>query len=228
MSILGKLRTLGLLHFAETSFNRFIPSWIFRFVIGDLYELDIATLMELNQTLDNDTFDITVVDRGDSGRWETLRNVTWNCVDPSATKNHWGYQIRFNHAADKILGGVWGGGERFPESDLGFEVQLKDRQAWIYCAFVDSSARGQGVYKRLLAFASSHLHGQGFEEVFVVVQPWNRASTYIHKKYSLGKKGRITAIRLLSASFIFCHGRPQGDRICTTSIDKKPVRITIQ
>jgi ribosomal protein S18 acetylase RimI-like enzyme len=227
MAIIKKIKALGIVHFTETIFNRIIPSWIFRFVIGDMYELDIATLKQLNNSFDNNEFELSTVDSANVGDWKTLRTMTWNCVDPSATTNHWGYRLKDFDIADKILGGVWGGGGQFPESDLGFEIQLEDRQAWIYCAYVDSSARGRGVYKRLLAFAVTHLSDQGFENVYVVVQPWNRASTYIHKKYSLGCTGRITALRLFAISFVVCRGAAKSKRWYTTSIERKPVPIAI-
>ena len=156
-----------------------------------------------------------------------MRETTWNSVPLKTSKNDYGYAISRHDEPSLTLGGVWGGIGSFQESNLGFQLQFKDFEGWIYCAYVDERARGAGIYKRLLSFAAKDLNEKGHSRLLVIVQPWNRASTYIHKKYSKANIGRISVIRIFNIAFVFRRGKVKKNRSFTTQVSLNPVELTV-
>jgi ribosomal protein S18 acetylase RimI-like enzyme len=212
-------------HSAEILFNRIVPVWLFRFSMGTVFKLDCEKLCHALDTVGPSDLVMQCVD--DTELRDRLRKTTWNSVPIETSANHYGYAIYRNEAPDKILGGVWGGIERFNEADLGFQIQLRPEQSWIYCAYVAAEARGEGVYKRVLSFAARDLREKGHDELRVIVQPWNRASMAIHRKYSNEIIGRITVIRVFALAIVFCSGQLTKSKTCTTELLTDPVRIDV-
>jgi GNAT superfamily N-acetyltransferase len=212
------------LHRFEQIFNRIVPTWIFRFSVGDVFELDIPQLAELSKKLDLQGMSIKSVE--DAEERSDLRKNTWNSTLLSCTENDFGYSV-VDEPSKEFLGGVWVGEDYFIESDLGFEIRMRPKQAWLYCAFVSKAARGRGIYQRLLGFVGQHVADKGFEQLYVMVQPWNKASTYIHKKYSSRSIGRIIVIRIFSLSVLFRTGLLTKDRTITTQLIRNPVQVKL-
>lgn len=227
MSLIQKIKERGLLHSIEIVFNRIVPAWLFRFSTGQVFELDPPKLIEVLGALDNSDFVLSCVDQ-DSPARDQLRTLTWNSVPIETSSNDFGYSIAHVATPDDVLGGVWAGIESFQEGDLGFQLQFEDQQSWIYCAYVNQEAQGKGVYKRLLSFGSNDLIDKGYRRIYVVIQPWNKASTYIHGKYAKGKIGTITAFRVFSFCAVFSTGAVEKDRTITGSPLSNPVQLRIR
>jgi ribosomal protein S18 acetylase RimI-like enzyme len=227
MSLIQKLKRRGILHSAEIAFNRIVPAWLFRFCKGQVFELDTRKLIELIGELDNSDFVINCVEQNSVARDE-LRKLTWNEVPIETSSNDFGYSITKAQSSEDVLGGVWAGIESFHEANLGFQLQFHKKQSWIYCAYVTKNARGQSIYRRLLSFSINDLIEKGYKQVLVVVQPWNKASTYIHQKYATRKAGKITAIRLFSFCAVFTTGLIKKDRTMTVSPAANPIQLRIE
>lgn len=213
-----------LIHRLEQLFNRIVPAWIFRLSIGDVYELDIPKLSDSLSQFDLQGISIKGVQ--DADERTRLRSNTWNSVLLACSADDMGYSA-VDEASKKFLGGVWAGKDYFIESDLGFEIRMRPKQAWVYCAYVSKAARGRGIYQRLLSFVGHDVSVNGFEQLYVIVQPWNLASTYIHKKYSSKAIGRVTVIRVFSIAAVFRTGLLTKNRTFTTQLVKNPVQINL-
>lgn len=223
MSILQKLKNRGLIAAIELQFNRIVPAWFFRFSVGDVFELDTEMLCRLNESLPADELAFHHVTSANDR--EQLRAITWNSVPIETTENDFGFAITDVDSPQSFQGGVWGGTETFIESNLGFRMILAPDQAWIYCAYINESFRGKGAYQRLLAFAAQHLQDQGYQRLYVVIQPWNKASIHVHRKYSIRRVGRIIAIRFLRLATVFKTGPLIQDRNWTIRPESEPVHF---
>ncbi len=225
MALLTKIRNRNVFHLIERTFNRIVPPWIFRFSVGDVLELDLAKLCDAANNLDSGDFRCRGVESSDER--EQLRSVTWNSVPLCSSENDFGYGICQEGDPQKFIGGVWGGIESFAEVDLGFQIRLEPDQAWIYCAFVSKNARGGGVYRRVLSFAANDLKRRGYHRLRVVIQPWNKASISVHARYSVGRIGRITVVRVFGLAAVFCAGRLTKSKTFTTDLVANPVVIEL-
>jgi len=226
MSLIQNIKKRGLLHSFEIGFNRFVPAWLFRLSTGCVLELDPEKLIDLSNGIDNSNYVLTCVEQGSPER-DQLRTLTWNSVPIKTSSNDFGYSIAHVSSPENVLGGVWGGIESFHESDLGFQLQFNDQQSWIYCAYVNKEAQGQGVYKRVLSFGANDLIEKGYKRILVVIQPWNKASMYVHGKYAKKQIGTITAIRLFSFCAVFSTDAVKKDRAMTFSPLSNPVQLRI-
>ena len=225
MSLIQKIRSHGIVHSVEILFNRIVPVWLFRFSVGTVLELNSEKLCHVLDEVGPSDFLIRCVD--DPEQRDRLRTKTWNSVPIETSANHYGYAIHRNEAPEQILGGVWGGIERFNEADLGFQIQLRPEQGWIYCAYVAGEARGEGVYKRVLSFAARDLREKGHDELRVMVQPWNRASMASHRKYSNEVIGSIAVVRVFNLAIVLCMGKLKKSKTCTTKLMDNPVLIEV-
>lgn len=226
ISIIRKLKTRGLIHVLETQFNRFVPAWLFRFSVGDVLELDLAALRahwNLNSSANYVFGQVT-----QPAQRELLRKLTWNSVPIETTESDDGYSIARASAEDDLLGGVWAANESFLESDLGFQVSLQNDQSWLYCAYVDQAARGQGLYRRLMAFVGQDLLQRERSRLLVVIQPWNKASMHVHRQFATDTLGRIIVLRVLWLSLVFSNGKLQQERSVTFRQRSNPVTIKIR
>jgi GNAT superfamily N-acetyltransferase len=225
MRVLQKIKNRGVLHTIEAFFNRLVPSWVFRFSVGDVLELNLDQLCDVYQQTKCGELQTQCVT--DSAGRALLRKITWNSVPLSSSSNDYGYAVLRTGRDEKILGGVWGGIDSFLEADLGFQIRLTDDQAWIYCAYVEKEARGSGAYRRVLSFAAHDLRERGYQRLLVVIQPWNKASMYIHKKFAKQTVGRIIAVRLLFLASVFRTGSLAKSKTFTTKLESDPVKISI-
>ncbi|EMI42072.1 GNAT family N-acetyltransferase [Rhodopirellula sp. SWK7] len=226
MSLLQKLKSHGVLHSLEIGFNRVVPAWCFRFSVGTVYALNVE---QLNRRWDESECDRYAIKRvEDSAEQDELRKITWNSVPVDTTVGHYGYAITRADEPGKTIGGVWGGVRQFNEADLGFQIELEKEQALIYCAYVAKEARGEGIYKRLLPFAAHDLNSEGYRNLVVMVQPWNKASTYIHRKHATRTIGSVAVVRVFGLAMVFCTGGISKSKTCTTGLLSDPVMIQIR
>jgi len=225
MSLIQKIRQRGVINLIEVLFNRIVPVWLFRFSVGDVFELDVDRLRRLAEPSTQDDLCFQIVHEPEDR--EQLRQKTWNSVPIETTRNDIGFAVSPADRPQEFLGGVWGGVESFIEANLGFRLVFDADQAWIYCAYIDQSVRGKGTYQRLLAFAVGHLDSLGYHRIYVVVQPWNHASIHVHQKYSRRRVGRIMVVRIFRWTAVFRSGSLAKDRTWTTRPDTNPVLFNI-
>lgn len=226
MSLYHQLKNRGVIHCAELLFNRIVPPWVFRFSLGIVLELDVEKLVAIDQTIEKTGYYTSCV--VDPQAREQLRATTWNSVPAETSRSHFGYCVCRDESPHVVIGGVWGGIDRFNEADLGFQINLAPDQAWIYCAYVNKDARGDGVYKRVLSFAANDLQSRGYKRLRVIIQPWNKASLHIHSKYSSRVVGRILAIRIFRLALVFCTGELSKSKTSTTRLLHDPVIIQLR
>ena len=85
-----------------------------------------------------------------------------------------------------------------------------------------------GIYKRVLSFGANDLVERGYKRILVMIQPWNKASMYVHKKYYQKIIDRVAVIRLFSLCAVFTFGAVKKSGTLTASPFKKPVQLTIE
>lgn len=225
MSMIRKIKNHGIVHSLEIVVNRLVPAWLFRFSMGVVYELDLA---KLPHSLSESAAKSYAFERVEDPRaLQELRVLTWNSVPLETSHGHMGYRVYRPSAPHCPIGGLWGGVGRFNEADLGFEIRLDPDQAWMYCAYLAKEARGEGIYKHLLAFAVQDLQERGYDRPRVIVQPWNKASTYVHRKYSSRTVGSIIAIRILGLATVWSRGGITKSKTWTTALLADPVLIQV-
>lgn len=240
MSPWKKIKARGFINSLEIYFNRLVPSWLFRFSVGDVFKIEHDQFESVrkpkavpdgkNQALTGtSTGDGELVFRcvDDPADRERLREVTWNSVPIQTTTNDLGFAITSQENPSDFLGGVWGGVDDFIEQNLGFRFTFSRDQAWIYCAYVDDRIRGRGAYQRLLGFAMSELEKRGHDRVYVIIQPWNHASVHVHRKFSSGKVGRVSVLKIFGWSWVRTSGDLIRDKTWTRHIESQPIQIQL-
>ena len=218
-----KVRTQGFIRTFELFFNRFVPAKIFRFSMGDIYEFDMEALSELDKNSDDGEFEVRPV-ATDAER-ASLRKFTWSTVPEETTKNDIGYAV-FRKGTDEIVGGLWAGVGSFLEESVAIQFNFQPEQAWLYCAFIDKSVRGKGVYKKLISYVIRDLQQRGYVQALGVVQPWNKISRRMHEQHSLRVCGSMSAIRVFSKVWLFGRGSISIDKRVVTQISK-PANVKI-
>jgi len=219
-----KIKQRGLILTIETQFNRFVPSWLFRFSIGDVLDLDLDQMRFFDGSDPGDDLRFTCVE--DEAKRTALRTFTWNSVPLETTRTDIGYAVT-RRDEENFVGGVWAAKDNFLEPNLGFQVDLSNNQAWLYCAYVDERARGSGVYKRLMGFVADDLQQRQIDTLLVVIQPWNKPSMRVHGRFMRAKVGRIVVVRLLRCSFIFTTGSIDKSGTVTTNQSEAPIRTEV-
>jgi len=222
------MRSQGFLRTLEVQFNRFVPSWVFRYSKGDVYDLSIEKLASMGETLKDDDSLIAKClepDADPQARLQ-LREFTWNTVPAETTLQDIGYAIYDANEPGKLLAGVWVARDSFLENNLGFEVKFSDQQGWLYCAFVHPDARGRGVYKRLVSFAAADIAARNVTQLLAVIQPWNRISRIMHEKYSDRIMGSLSAFRIGKFIWISHQGNVSVDKRFVSD-PKNPASISI-
>lgn len=225
MNVLKKIRQRGLYHSIKMIFNRFVPAWVFRFSSGVVLELDMDEMAAMNRDGGESPWQFVCVENADQR--DELRRVTWNSVPRAYADKDFGYAVARAADPNQIVGGVWVGVKDFLEADLGFEIAFGDDQAWLYCAFINPDARGGGIYKRLLGFVGQNVKERGFGQFLVMIQPWNKASMYVHRKYSSREIGGVTVLRIFNMSWVRCSGAVDQDKCRARFGAGEPVKLTI-
>ncbi len=235
-SKLEKAKAQGYIRSFELLFNRFVPPWVFRYSKGAIFDLNLDQLAALNEQSGRElggglvTECLVDADSSDESKRcqrERLREFTWNSVPLETTKNDFGYAIYDSQNPEKILGGVWVGRGSFLEEDLGLKFILSEHQTWLYCAFVDSDARGRGVYKKLLSFVAQDVKQRGYSQLLTVINPWNRISTSAHQKQSKRVCGSVSSMRAFWLAWVSRSGSVQIDKRLLTDIKRDPAKVTI-
>ncbi len=232
ISKFAKAKAQGFLRTVEVQFNHFVPAWVFRYSKGDIYEFDIEKLKSLGHKSRESQNDGLIAqclsEIADPKERMRLRKFTWNSVPIETTGNDLGYVVYDANEPGKILAGLWASVGSFSENNLGVEFHFEDDQAWLYCAFVHSDARGRGVYKKLISFAANDLQHRGFSQLLGIVQPWNKISRSMHEKQSRRVCGTMSAIRIGSLVWVSNAGKISVDRKLVTNPSSNPANVAIQ
>lgn len=243
-----KIQRRGLFNLLGTVFNRLIPTWLFRFCVMDVSELDADLLKtplsesagspdsrdspdspvspESAESAESKDVDLNLSIVTDPDSRQKLRQFCFNNSPDESGLREIGFMAKRDDS-QAICGGVWAGIEKYNESDLGFEIELRDDQAWIFCAYVNKENRGQKVYPKLLSLAGHTLEEKQYSQMLVAVAPWNKASIKVHQKFQKRPIGRIVAIRFLSFAIVKCFGKITQTKGLTSSYLNSPILLTM-
>jgi GNAT superfamily N-acetyltransferase len=224
-----KAREEGFVRKFETLFNRFVPSSVFRYSKGDIFDFDIERLKRNASDLPDDpNLQIICLTNGsDDDQRQQLKSFTWSSIPIEDASDDLGYAIIDKRDPDRLLAGLWAAVDSFREYDLGLKFEFKPNQAWLYCAFVDRNVRGRGIYKRLISNVAADLDQRGFSELFGIVQPWNKISWHTHQKYSSRIVGQIAAIKVGPSAKVWNSGQTVVDKSFVGDPGQNPCRIAI-
>lgn len=234
MNLFRLIQKHGFTHLVEQVFNRIVPSWVMRFAVMNIYEVDREKICQLER----DERIVCQLADDESSR-QDLRDVTFMSLAEERVAAHLGYSaanldsdvVDGSTGASKpnsLIGGVWAGRGAYLEEDFGFVLNLSDNQAWIYCALVKKSARGGGVYTNVFCHAINDLASRGHDEVLLSVTPWNNKSQRAHKKLVGDRIGRIYAIRILSFACVLTSGDMAKSNTVTFDPASKPIAISLK
>ena len=224
MSLLKKVKDRGIVDLVHTLFGKVVPESVCRWSIAVVYELDTdkiaAWLAEVNEL----QWETEVVD--DATKRDALRTLTLNQTPLEFCASDVGYAV-IDPKTKEMVGGVWAAKDQFRDSEMGIEIHFTPQQAWIYCAYIAKESRKRGAYQQVLSYAVTDLRERGTNQVLVMVMPWNRASTWIHKRLSRKVLGRVRILRLGQKVFSRVSGDIQVVKSESGENARGPVRVTI-
>lgn len=228
MNLFRLIKKNGFLYLAEQVFNRVVPSSVLRFSVMNIYDVDREKLRRVER---NDSI-LCQVATDDPTLVSTLREVTHMGMSAEKMIGHTGYLASIrdtnNEESPTVAGGVWAGIGEYLEEDFGFQLKLTDTQAWIYCALVNKSARGSGVYTNAFCYAVDDLVNRGLDDVLLSVTIWNKKSRRAHHQLVSRRIGRITALRIFSFAFVFTSGDLAKTKTFAANIDADPIAIRLK
>ena len=225
LKTLRVLKRTGLLYSIGIVINRIVPLWLMRFRVFNVYEIDSAKFHSPapSQSPSQSTQiepEISLVET--QSDLERVRSLTF-FDDCSMDADLKAVQAVVDN---QLAGAVWVARRRFEESELGICVELDPTQAWIFAALVDKRFRQRGIYRRVLAFMSSHLQTSGVDAQLLCINPLNKASMNAHRKYFKAQLGQIYALRLLGVAICVRRGNSLTiDRSITWNCKKEPLRL---
>lgn len=226
MNLLHLIRKNGFFYLVEQVWHRVVPSSVFRFAVMNVYAVDRENLGSVKR---NKNIVCQVAD--DAATMAALREVTYMAVPDERVAGHAGYlaSIRDSNAGEepKVAGGVWAGIGDYYEEDFGIKLKLNESQAWIYCALVNKSARGAGVYSNAFCFAIDDLARRGHDQVLLSVTPWNKKSQRAHKQLVGRQVGRISAARFFRWGMVLTSGCAERSRTFTENVCSKPIDVKL-
>ena len=122
---------------------------------------------------------------------EAIEALTWFKRDYSSGENR-----AFQATIDgQLVAGVWIATELFDENELGVRLVMNERQAWLFAALVSKQFRRKGIYGKMLPFVVNET-SQNFPNVLLAVNPDNKPSNAVHRKWSQRTVGTVVALRL--------------------------------
>ena len=218
--MLKKLRQTGVMYSIGIAINRVVPSWLFRFRIFRVYQIDPQTVLPQAEASDNDSIQVSLAQT--DADISAVSTLTW--FQPG------NMDADFQSAQAKIdgqlAGAVWAAGRGFDETDLGLRIELTPDQSWIFAALVDEQFRRRGIYSRVFGFMVNHLEQAAIGEQLLCINPYNIASVKAHEKYFDSVLGNVVALRVLRLAFCLCSGqRLQRSSWISTNCKSKPILI---
>ena len=204
-------------------FNRIVPQRLFRMRRYVIYEMDAAKAKAAAESqvasLDNNV-QVAVCNSEDQTR--AVETLTWFKREYSRGKNR-AFQATIN---GELVAGVWLASELFDENELGVRLLMNDRQTWLFAALVSKDFRGQKIYGKLLPFVVGEA-SRDFSSVLLAVNPDNKPSNAVHKKWSQRTVGTVVAARLLNVSVCWVFGQIRKDRTVSWQAKANPIELTV-
>ena len=201
----------------EIIFNRLVPNWLFRCRRFVIYRLKA-----------NSPFDCmpgTVTSWCES---ENQYRIVEELTEFKRESNEGPVRAVQAMVENQVHGGFWVATESFVERELGVRILLGHQQCWLFAAMVSKQMRGRGIYSDVLRFMTSELDTQGFDDLLVAVNPDNKPSNYVHKKYSKSSVGTVFAIRFLNWAWCFSSSPLHAKTRFTANARLRPIELTVR
>lgn len=223
--MLKKIRQTGLIYYAGAAINRVVPSWLFRFRIFTVYQIDPKTVSPIPDAAGSSQDDTVEVSLAQTNADLTaVSKLTWfKPGDMDADLQS--AQAKIDR---QLAGAVWAAGRGFDETELGLRIELTPSQSWIFAALVDKQFRRRGVYSRVFGFMVNHLDQMTGSQQFLSINPTNTASVKAHEKYVDSVLGNVVALRVFGLAFCLCSGqRLNLSSWISTNSKSKPIIIRL-
>lgn len=223
--MLKKIRRTGLMYYAGSAINRVVPSWLFRFRIFTVYQIDPKTVSPTPSASGGSQGDSVEVSLAlTDADVSAVSTLTWfKPGDMDAD-----FQSAQARIDGQLAGAVWAAGRGFDETDLGLRVELTPSQSWVFAALVDEQFRRRGVYSRVFGFLVNHLEQEADNQQFLSINPTNIASVRAHEKYVDSVLGNVVALRVFGLAFCLCRGqRLNLSSWISTDSKSKPIVIRL-
>ena len=214
MSIVNKIKTLGLGYVFERAFERIVPVWMFRFCSLAVYQIDSSKLSD-------GPFSNAVIKICDSAQdLEKLREITSTDGEESDT-------IGFVAKMDgEVAGGLWVALGDYLDDDIGLGCLLGQEGAWIYSARVDAAYRRQGIYSHLMAESTQSRESAGHAAPFIGVSKLNQGSQKAIQRFST-LIGEVFVIRLGSIVWARAKGDLKLNQNLTIQCTRRPLQLSM-
>ena len=213
----------GLRYSFAILFNRIVPQWLFRMRRYVVYEMDVSktkAVAQSHEALADNNVQVSACQNEEQTK--AVEALTWFKRSYSSGKNR-----SFQATIDgQLVAGVWLASEIFDEDELGVRLVMNERQTWLFAAFVSKNFRGQKIYGKLLPFVVNE-GSRDFPSVLLAVNPNNRPSNFVHKKWSQRTVGTVVALRLLGVSACWVFGQIRKDRTISWQAKKHPIQLTV-
>lgn len=221
--MLKNIRRSGFLYSAGLAINRVVASWLFRFRIFRVYQIDPKTALPKPSNAESPQSNAVEVSLAQTDAdILAVGELTW--FEPGNMDAD--FQSAQARVDGQLAGAVWAAGRGFDETDLGLRIVLTPSQNWIFAAMVDKSFRRIGVYSRLLVFMVNHLEQVVGGQQFLSINPTNIASVKAHEKHVGSVLGNVVALRVFGVAFCWCWGkRLERSSWITTNCKSNPISI---
>jgi hypothetical protein len=203
--------------------NRIVPSWLFRFRIFTVYQIDSKTVLPQSDASNDDSVQVSLAQS--EAEISAVVKLTW--FQPGDMDAD--FQSAQAKIDGQLAGAVWAAGRGFDETDLGLRIELTPDQSWIFAALVDGQFRRRGVYSRVLGFMVNHLEQVQRGQQFLSINPTNIASVKAHERYIDSVLGNVVALRVLGVAFCLSTGkRLQPSSWISTNSKLNPILIQLK
>ena len=218
--MLKKLSQTGLIYSVGIAINRVVPSWLFRFRIFKVYQIDPKTVLPQSEASNDNSIQVSLAET--DADISAVSKLTW--FQPGDMDAD--FQSVLAKIDGQFAGAVWAAGRGFDETDLGLRIELTPDQSWIFAALVDQQFRRRGVYSRVIGFMVNHLEQAAIGQQLLCINPYNIASVKAHEKYFDSVLGNVVSLRVLGLAFCLCSGqRLHRSSWISTNCKSKPILI---
>ena len=205
--MISKIQRMGFLYSVGVIINRVVPVWLFRFRRFVMLEMDPQKLDEYQVTDDANVaggvfpVDVSWAQSEDISAIESLTYVDAEIIGPDV-------KIAQAKSNGQLAGALWSVENYFLESELGVAIELSPDQLWLFAALVDKHFRGRRIYPRLLKHmcCDDSLAKKGSVEFLLSVNPHNKQSWKVHKKFAKRKLGEVFSMRVFGIAMCICFG----------------------
>lgn len=220
--MISKIRKVGVKYSFAILFNRVVPEWLFRMRRYVVYEVGVQKLQAARQRLGEGS-GVEFSACQTEAETQAVEKLTWFKREFST-----GDCRAFQASLDgQLVAGLWVASKAFDENELGVRLILNDQQAWVFAALVAEQVRGKGVYGQLLPYVVDQV-SQKFPRVMLAVNPDNRPSNAIHKKWASRTVGVVVAVRFLGFAACWVRGQVRKNQTFSLQAKNQPIELTLE